>query len=93
MQNNKLTDCNIIEMLDNFDLPDAYQTKLSLIKGEKYQLIKNLKAESEYGKKNWWIISGNYLEVDLNKIAPYSITFSNKEFNDIKKLFKQILPC
>lgn len=88
---NDLTNDNIIEMLDNFNLPDIYHTRISLIKGEQYRLSKNFKADYGYNKKNWSIISGNYLENDLNKINPYAITFTNKEFKELNKLFKRII--
>jgi hypothetical protein len=86
----QIEDGDIIEMLDDYDLPDDYKHRLSLKNGEKYTLRKNFKAEQEYGKKNWWVVSGNYFIKDSGEFQSTSLTFTKKEMNDVIKISKKV---
>lgn len=86
----QVEDGDIIEMLDDYDLPNDYKHRLSLKTGEKYTLRKNFKAEQEYGQKNWWVVSGNYFIKDSGEFQSSSLTFTKEEMDDVIKISKKV---
>jgi hypothetical protein len=53
-----------------------------------YTIKRNVRAETDLGKKNWWIISGVYQDRN-GDTGSYALTFTSKEFAAIKKIISK----